>query len=102
MRTEDFLRQVTALPGLSGNEGEVARFIAEAFRPYCDEVTIDPGNGPKVMLCAHLDEIGLMVSDIEKDGSLRMRSVGGVDPRILPGMRVTVYGRERLMGVIGA
>ncbi|MEI3429439.1 MAG: hypothetical protein V8Q82_09560 [Christensenellales bacterium] len=75
MRTEDFLRQVTALPGLSGNEGEVARFIAEAFRPYCDEVTIDPlnsvighirGNGPKVMLCAHLDEIGLMVSDIEK------------------------------------
>ena len=111
MRTEDFLRQVTALPGLSGNEGEVARFIAKAFRPYCDEVTIDPlnsvighimGNGPKVMLCAHLDEIGLMVSDIEKDGSLRMRSVGGVDPRILPGMRVTVYGRERLMGVIGA
>ena len=36
MRTEDFLRQVTALPGLSGNEGEVARFIADAFRPYCD------------------------------------------------------------------
>ena len=111
MRTEDFLRQVTVLPGLSGNEGEVAQFIAEAFRPFCDEVKIDQlnsvighiqGNGPKVMLCAHLDEIGLMVSDIEKDGSLRMRNVGGVDPRILPGMRVTVYGREKLMGVIGA
>ena len=111
MRTEDFLRQVTVLPGLSGNEGEAARFIAEAFRPYCDEVRIDPlnsvighikGSGPRVMLCAHLDEIGLMVSDIEKDGSLRMRNVGGVDPRILPGMRVTVYGREKLMGVIGA
>lgn len=111
MRTEDFLRHVTALPGLSGNEVEVARFIADAFRPYCDDVQITPlnsvighiqGSGPKVMLCAHLDEIGLMVADIEEDGALRMRNVGGVDPRILPGMRVTVYGQQKLMGVIGA
>lgn len=111
MRTEDFLREVTALPGLTGNEGIVARYIADAFRPYCDEVRVDAlnsviahikGSGPKVMLCAHLDEIGLMVSAIEKDGSLRMRNVGGVDTRILPGMRVTVYGKETLMGVVGA
>lgn len=111
MRTEDFLRHITALPGLSGNEGEVARFIADAFTPYCDDVQITPlssvighiqGSGSKVMLCAHLDEIGLMVSDIEQDGALRMRNVGGVDPRILPGMRVTVYGQQKLMGVVGA
>ncbi len=111
MQTEDFLRKATALPGLTGNEGAVAQYIAEAFRPYCDDVRIDAlynvighihGSGPRVMLCAHLDEIGLMVSRIEKDGALRMRSVGGVDPRILPGMRVTVYGKEKLMGVIGA
>ena len=111
MRTEDFLQQAAALPGLSGNERRVAEFIADAFRPWCDEVRIDAmssvighirGTGPKVMLCAHLDEIGLMVSRIETDGSLRMRNVGGVDPRILPGMRVTVYGKETLMGVVGA
>lgn len=111
MRTEVFLRKAAALPGLSGNEQAVAGFIAESFRPFCDEVRIDAlnsvighirGQGPKVMLCAHLDEIGLMVSRIEKDGALRMRNVGGVDPRILPGMRVTVYGRETLLGVIGA
>ena len=111
MRTEDFLREVTAIPGLSGNEQAVARYIAEAFRPYCDEVRTDAlnsviarihGRGPRVMLCAHLDEIGLMVSRIEEDGAVRVTSVGGVDPRILPGMRVTVYGREKLMGVIGA
>ena len=111
MRTEDFLREATALPGLSGNEETTARYIAEAFRPYCDEVQTDPlfsvighirGQGPRVMICAHLDEIGLMVSRIEKDGSLRIRSVGGVDPRILPGMRVTVYGKTTLTGVIGA
>jgi len=111
MKTEDFLREVVALPGVTGNEGAVALYIAKAFEPYCDEVTVDglnsvighiKGTGPKVMLCAHLDEIGLMVSKIEKDGALRMRNVGGVDPRILPGMRVTVHGKETLMGVIGA
>ena len=111
MQTEEFLRKAAALPGLSGNEQAVAQFIAEAFRPLCDEVRIDAlnsvigrieGRGPKVMLCAHLDEIGLMVSRIEEDGALRMRNVGGVDPRILPGMRVTVHGRETLLGVIGA
>ena len=111
MKTEDFLREVAALPGVTGNEGAVAQYIAKAFEPYCDDVKIDAmsnvighikGNGPKVVLCAHQDEIGLMVSKIEKDGSLRMRNVGGVDPRILPGMRVTVRGKEDLMGVIGA
>ena len=111
MKTEDFLREVVALPGVTGNEGAVAQYIAKAFEPYCDDVKIDcmnsvighiAGSGPKVILCAHLDEIGLMVSKIEKDGSLRMRNVGGVDPRILPGMRVTVWGKEKLMGVIGA
>ena len=111
MQIEEFLREATAIPGLSGNEQAAAQYIAEAFRPYCDEVRIDAlnsviarihGRGPKVMLCAHLDEIGLMVSSIEEDGSLRVRRVGGVDPRILPGMRVSVYGREKLLGVIGA
>ena len=111
MQTENFLREITAVPGLSGNEAAVAHAIADAFRPCCDEVRIDAlnsvighiqGSGLKVMLCAHLDEIGLIVADIEKDGAVRFSNVGGVDPRILPGMRVTVYAKETLMGVVGA
>lgn len=111
MQTEEFLKAVTSLPGLTGNEGQVAEYIAAAFRPYCDDVKIDKlnnviarkkGQGPKVMFCAHLDEIGLMVVKIEDDGCLRIGNVGGVDPRILPGMRVQVYGAEQLFGVIGA
>lgn len=112
MKVEDFLREVTALPGVTGNEGQAAQYIAEAFRPLADEVTVTPlqcviahkkGNGPKVLICAHLDEIGMMVSKIERDGCLRMQSVGGVDPRILPGMRVRVYGKNGLLpGVVGA
>lgn len=112
MKTEEFLRQVTALPGVTGNERVVAEYIAEAFKPYVDEVEINPlncviahkkGKGPKVLICAHLDEIGMMVSKIEDDGCLRLERVGGVDPRVLPGMRVRVYAREGvLMGVVGA
>ena len=112
MKTEDFLRQVTAIPGVTGDERAAAEFIAEAFRPFADEVSINAlncviahqkGSGPKVLICAHLDEIGMMVSHIEKDGSLRLESVGGVDPRVLPGMRVRVYGKDGVMtGVVGA
>lgn len=112
MKTDEFLRQVTALPGVTGNERAAAEFIAKAFESFVDEVEITPlnsviahkkGRGPKVMICAHLDEIGMMVSKIEKDGCLRMQSVGGVDPRVLPGMRVKVYGKDEvLMGVVGA
>lgn len=112
MKTEEFLREVTALPGVTGNERAVAEYVAGAFRPFADEVTVTPlncviahkkGPGPKVLICAHLDEIGMMVSKIEEDGSLRMQSVGGVDPRVLPGMRVRVYTQSgALLGVVGA
>ncbi len=111
MHIEDFLREITAIRGLSGDEALVSAFVRDAFAPLCDEVTVDQmnnviahkkGNGPKVMFSAHLDEIGLMVVDIEKDGCLRMGQVGGVDPRILPGQRVTVFGKEPLLGIIGA
>ncbi len=111
MQLEEFLRGVTALLGLSGDEGLVSSWVAEQFRPLCDEVRVDvmnnviahrKGPGPKVVFCAHLDEIGLMVVNIEDDGCLRLGGVGGVDPRILPGQRVTVYGKNPLPGVIGA
>ena len=108
----EFLKEMTATRGISGDEAPVAKKIAGAFRPLCDEVTVDAmqnvvarlgAQGPRVMIAAHLDEIGLMVSQIEEDGCLRVTSVGGVDPRILPAGRVTVYTQEGPMpGVIGA
>ena len=111
MKLDGFLRTVTALPGVTGNERVAAEYIAEAFRPFVDEVQITPlncviahkkGPGPKVMICAHLDEIGMMVAKIEKDGALRLQRVGGVDPRVLPGMRVRVYAKDGVLtGVVG-
>lgn len=112
MTAEEFLRQASKVPGVTGNEGAIAAFVAEAFRPYADEISVTPlncviahkkGSGPKVMICAHLDEIGMMVSKIEDDGCLRLQRVGGVDPRVLPGMRVRVFTKDgERMGVVGA
>jgi len=108
MRTEDFLREITALKGLSGDEGLVSAYVAEAFAPYCDEVKVDgmfnviarkKGSGPKVMFAAHLDEIGLMVSGLEK-GFLRIARMGGTDARVLPGREVVVHGQRDLPGMV--
>ncbi len=110
MDAQKILTEAAALVGPSGQEAQVAAYFAEQFRPYVDEVSIDPmfnmiahkkGTGPKVMLCAHMDEIGLMVSAVEEDGSIRLGQIGGVDPRILPACRVWVHGREKLFGTIG-
>ena len=112
MDIKKILSESTSTLGVSGQEACVAAYFAEQFRPYVDEVTVDSmhnviarkkGNGPKVMLCAHLDEIALMVNHIEDDGAVRFANVGGVDPRILPGSRVWVHGTKgKLFGTIGA
>lgn len=111
MDLQKVLTEAAAICGPSGHEEQVARYFAELFRPYVDEVTVDgmynvvahkKGTGPKVMLSAHMDEISLLVTKIEDDGSLRVGSIGGVDPRILPACRVWVHGREKLFGTVGA
>ena len=112
MNTIDFLRDVTRLPGLPGHEHEVAAHVAEAFKPLADAIAIDPMNnvvarcgnaGPKILVAAHMDEIGLVVRGIEEDGALRLRQSGGVDPRILPAAEVKVWTKTGpLMGFIGA
>ena len=94
--------------------------MAEWFRPLVDSVEIDPlynviackkatlptpdgSPAPKVLLCAHQDEIALMVNHIEDDGAVRFANVGGVDPRILPSLEVEIQGRKGpVYGVIGS
>jgi len=107
-----FLAKITALRGISGDEAPASAAVAEAFSPLCDAVTIDAmqsvtarigGAGPRVLITAHLDEIGMIATVIEDDGAVRFGRVGGVDPRILPGSRVTVHTDEGpLPGVVGA
>ena len=95
----------------SGFEGPAADAAAELLRPLVDEVSIDRmGNvlgvrrsrtpdAPKLLLDAHLDEIGLIVTGVE-DGFLRFRSIGGVDPRMLPGRELVVLTDPPLRGLV--
>ena len=106
------LKNLLNAPGLSGHEEPVSQIIEEAWRPLTDEIhrsrigslhALKKGRSaeprPKVMLSAHMDAIGLMVTTIQ-DGLLRITEVGGVDARILPGQMVTVHGRRDLPGMV--
>jgi endoglucanase len=100
--------------GPSGCEDEVRRILARAVREHVDELRTDAlgnliafkkGTGPeprlKVMVDAHTDEVGLMITRIEKSGLLGFRAVGGIDDRLLLAKGVVV-GEQRLPGVIVA
>ena len=100
---------------VSGDEAEVRDIVLEQIRPHAAEVKIDAlgnvlatcrGTGAaknrlRVMLAAHMDEVGFMLTHSEGDGIFRFEAVGGLDERQLAGKAVWV-GRERLPGVIGA
>ena len=108
-----YLSHITTVPGTSGYEAEVAAEFARLFAPFCDEVTVDGTqsvigvkkgrkNGPRVMLCAHIDEVGLMTTGVEEDGSVRFLSLG-VAAQTLPAQEVTILAKDGpIYGVIGA
>lgn len=109
---KDVLTQLITLPGLSGYEGPAREVIAAAWKPLVDELQVSkigslhgllrgtgPDPRPRILLSAHMDAIGLMVTGIES-GWLRFTQVGGVDPRILPGQEVTVHGRRDLPALV--
>lgn len=107
-----FLKKLLTVPGLSGYESAAHEVIAEAWKPLVDELSTSRlnslhgfkrGSGaaprPRLLLAAHADAIGLMVTGITGD-LLRVTQIGGLDDRILPAQLVTVHGRRALPGVI--
>ncbi|GAB6098408.1 M42 family metallopeptidase [Halanaerocella petrolearia] len=106
------LKKLTETNGVSGREDKVRDIIRQEIKDYVDEIKTDSlGNliayqagdssKPSVMLTAHMDEIGLMISDITKDGLLKFKPIGGIDKRVLVSKQVLV-GKNKLPGVIGA
>jgi len=106
------LKELAAAPGLSGHESPVRDVIRAAWSPLTDKMHVDRlgslwatqfGTGarprPRIMLAAHMDAIGLMVSQVEGE-FLRVVHIGGIDARVMPGQLVTVHGREDLPGVV--
>jgi putative aminopeptidase FrvX len=110
----DLLRALSNAAAVSGDEGAVRKLVLEAIGPHVDEVKVDAlgnvlavkraakgRNHPRLLLAAHMDEVGMMIVDHDTDGSLRFEVVGGLSERVLLGKAVIV-GPRRLPGVIGA
>jgi endoglucanase len=108
----DLLNKMLTAPGLSGYESPIREIIQKAWGPLTDELSLSKigslhglkkGQGDlprkKVLISAHMDAIGMMVTTIQ-DGFIRITEVGGIDHRILPGQPVVVHGREDLPGVV--
>lgn len=107
------LEKLSNAVGVSGDEGEIRAIVLEEIKPLADELKIDalgnilavrkaqqPG-ALKVMLAAHMDEIGFMLVDDHDGGLFQFALVGGIDERQLPGKTVLV-GKNHAPGVIGA
>lgn len=109
--TENFLKALTEAHGVPGHEAEVQSLIRGYMEPL-GAVSQDklgslichqPGEGPKVMLAGHMDEIGFMVSHINKEGFLKFLPLGGWWDQVLLGQRVVVKSHKGdVLGVIGA
>src|SRR5512147_1208685 len=97
---------------ISGDESEVRKIVLEEIKPHADDVKVDAlgnvlatrsgraKNRPRVMLDAHMDEVGFMIVADDGDGIYRFVTVGGIDSRHLVGKQVLV-GKDRTPGVIG-
>ncbi len=109
---KELLKELCLVNSISGDEDTVRSVIEKKISDLCDEYHIDPlgslicfkkgrSSAKKLMVCAHMDEVGFIVTYIRSDGTLSIAPVGGVDPSVVIGRQVTV-GKNRLNGVVGS
>lgn len=106
------LKKIIETAGISGYESQIAKIMEVELKKTCDDVRVDnfgnviarKGKGKKkIMLAAHMDEVGFMVRHISKEGFINFIKVGGIDDRVLPAQRVVIKSKKGdCLGVIGA
>lgn len=106
----DLILKLCNTPGTPGDE-QAAFAVAQEALSFCDKVEADPLCGVhafmgkedapvQIMLDAHIDQIGMVVTEIDSEGFLHLTTVGGIDRRTMPDARVTVYGKEPITGIV--
>ena len=107
----NLLKKLSDEIGLPGDEGRIRNILRHEIAPFTESIKVDAmgnliahigGKGPKLMLDAHMDEVGFMVNHIEDGGFLRVIPLGGVDPRVFYAQQVIVWAQKPLVGVVGA
>lgn len=115
MDVRDFMKFLSDSTGVSGYEHLISDKVVQAFKDYVDDISIDKLgnvisvkkgenniNNIKIMIAAHMDEIGLMVKDIDEKGFIRFTTIGGIDPRTLLAQEVIIRGKQEIFGIVGA
>jgi len=109
--TKVFLYNLLRISGPSGNEDRVTSLFRDFVSPFVDDCRVDvcgnciahkKGTGPKVVIMAHADEVGLLINYIDEKGFLYFKEIGGIDTNLLPGLRVKIEGvNGDIIGIIG-
>lgn len=112
MNTSELLKTLSVTDGISGSEAKSANFLTGLLAPLFTSYSrtsvgshvftrsCGKQNAKKVLLDAHYDQIGLMVREITPEGFLRVMKVGGLDARVFPSLRVNIYGKKTIPGIV--
>ena len=108
----ELLKEICEVAGAPGHEQRVREIVIRETESLVDEVRVDNmGNviavkkgkeSKKVMIGAHMDEIGFIVTHIDDNGFVFFHTLGGFDPKTLTAQRVIIHGREDVIGVMGS
>lgn len=111
---KDLLKKLSDAPGVSGFEDEIRNIMINELKNHVDDIEVDKlgnmiatrkGNvdGKKIMLAAHMDEIGLMVRYIDKNGFIKFSKIGGINDQMLLNQKVSIHTSNGIVpGVIGS
>ena len=112
-RNYDIYKNLLDMKGIAGHETAVKKFVKNEIKKYTDNILEDglggvfgvlEGNGPTIMFCGHMDEVGFMVCGITPRGMIKLLPVGGINPEVYLSqhMHIVLNEKETIKGIIGA